>query len=176
MASGKNAGQPSRVSSAPAKKVSSSKQACFFSVPGQFVCPQVSSFLAEAPRQSQGQWTDLLLPQRVLHLQQKREVLQEEPTWFLRGKQPVRAGPGSSAGLQYQVTFLCLGNGVRELLEFGNEEPIHVVCVGIETPCMLEGGVETPVLEPGGGKGMRNDRKPLVNPGQQGRVSHLCSL
>lgn len=93
-------------------------------------------------------------------------MLQEEPTWFLRGKQPVRAGPGSSAELQYQVTFLCLGNGVRELLEFGNEEPIHVVCVGIETPCMLEGGVETPVLEPGGGKVMRNDRMPLVNPGQ----------
>lgn len=73
--SGKNAGQPSKVSSDPAKNVSSSKQAGFFSAPGQFLIPQVSSFLAEAPRQSQGQWTDLLLPQRVLHLKQEREVL-----------------------------------------------------------------------------------------------------
>lgn len=49
MTYGEKAGQPSRASSDPAKNVYSSKQAVASSVLGQFLTPQVSSFLHEAP-------------------------------------------------------------------------------------------------------------------------------
>lgn len=48
--------------------VSSSKQAVAASALCQLLIPQVSSFLAEAPWQYQGQQMELLLPQQVLHL------------------------------------------------------------------------------------------------------------
>lgn len=55
--------------------VSSSKQAVAASAPCQLLIPQLFSFLAEAPRQYQEQWMELLLPQQVLHLKQERKVL-----------------------------------------------------------------------------------------------------
>lgn len=55
--------------------VSSSKQAVAASAPCQLLIPQLSSFLAEALRQYQEQWMELLLPQQVLHLKQERKVL-----------------------------------------------------------------------------------------------------
>lgn len=93
--------------------------------------------------------------------------------WLLQGRQPARAGPDSSVELQHCVTFPCLRDGVGELLELGDEEPIHVVRVGVETPRRLEGRVEATVLEPGGGSGVRSDRTPLLKPGPQGAV--ICA-
>ena len=70
-----------------------------------------------------------------------------------------------------------LRDGIREFLELGNEEPIHIVRVGIETSCRLEGGMEATVLEPGGGSGVRSDRVPLLKPGHQRTVTYAaCDL
>lgn len=89
--------------------------------------------------------------------------------------------PGASAGeaassaeLQHYVTLLCLREGIGELLELGDEEPIHIVRVGVETPCRLEGRVEATVLEPGGGSGVRSDRTPLLKPGHPGAVTRAA--
>lgn len=106
-----------------------------------------------------------------------RERHCENPRGFCGGKQPARAGPASSAELQHHVTFLCLRDGIGEFLELGNEEPIHIVRVGVETPRRLEGRVEATVLEPAGGSGGRSDTTPLLKPGHQGAVTcAACDL
>lgn len=55
----------------------------------------------------------------------------------------------SRAELCNSVTFLHVGDGIGEFLELGNKEPIHVVGVGVETPCRFEGWVEATILESG---------------------------
>lgn len=81
----------------------------------------------------------------------KQKVL-SDPVWLPERKQPVRA-----AELQHQVTFWWPGDDIRKLLELGDEEAIHVVCVGVEAPRQLERGVEGILLEPEGGHDVRSE-------------------
>lgn len=56
-------------------------------------------------------------------------------------------------------TFQRLWNGIGKLLEFGNEKPIHIVGVWVETSSAFQRRVEAALLKPGGTK-----RKHYISP------------